>query len=65
MTTYTIFVRSNEHARTINTPMMGRTNYTTIKVQGKTDLLAKVEELRANGVIVSDIRTPLGTRIWV
>ena len=46
MTTYTIFVRSNEHARTINTPMMGRTNYTAIKAQGKVDLLAKVDELR-------------------
>ena len=65
MTTYTIFVRSNEHLRTISTPMMGRTNYTAIKVRGKADLIAKVDELRANGVIVSDIRTSLGTRVWV
>lgn len=65
MTTYTIFVRSNEHLRTINTPMMGRTNYTAIKVQGKESLIAKVEELRASGAIISDIRTLMGTRIWV
>ena len=65
MTTYTIFIRSNEHLRAINTPMMGRTNYTAIKVQGKETLIAKVDELRANGTIISDIRTSLGTRVWV
>lgn len=65
MKNYTIYIRSNEHLRTINTPMMGRTNYTAIKVQGKENLEAKVVELRNAGKKVSEIRTDLGTRIWM
>ena len=65
MKTYTIYVHSNEHARNINTPMMGRTNYTAIRVQGKENLAIKVAELRNAGEKVADIRTDLGTRIWM
>lgn len=65
MKNYTIYIRSNEHPRTINTPMMGRTNYTAIRVQGKENLAIKVAELRNAGERVSEIRTDLGTRIWM
>lgn len=62
---YTIFVRSNEHARTINHFRNARTYYTAIRVNGKAELAAKVSELRAAGEIVSEICTDLGTRIWM
>ena len=65
MKTYTIYIRSNEHTRNINTPMMGRTNYTAIRVQGKENLAIKVAELRKEGERVTDIRTDMGTRIWL
>ena len=61
---YRIYIRSNEHPRTINTPANGRTYYTLITVEGKENLLSKVAELRANGEFVTDIRTNLGTRIF-
>lgn len=62
--TYMIFIRSNEHPRTINTPRNGRTYYTLIEVEGREALIAKVAELRANGEFIKDIRTHLGTRIY-
>lgn len=65
MTTYNIYIKSNEHPRTINTPRNGRTYYTKFQVQGRDALIAKVIELRTNGEIVNDIRTNLGTRIWL
>lgn len=65
MTTYNIFIRSNEHPRTINTPMMGRTYYTNIRVQGREALESKVQELRNAGEHINEIRTDLGTRIWM
>ena len=65
MKNYTIYIRSNEHPRTINTPMMGRTNYTAIRVQGSKALEIKVAELRNAGEKITDIRTELGTRIWI
>lgn len=64
MTNYNIYIKSNEHPRTINTPAMGRTYFTKIAVTGRDALNAKVAELRANGEIILDIRTNLGTRIW-
>jgi hypothetical protein len=65
MKSYTIYIRSNEHARNINTPAMGRTNYTAIRVQGRESLEIKVAELRNAGERVTDIRTDMGTRVWL
>lgn len=65
MKNYNIYVRSNKHPRTINTPMMGRTYYERITVQGKDALLAKVAELKEQGAIINEIRTDMGTRIWL
>jgi hypothetical protein len=65
MKNYNIFVKSNNHARNINTPMMGRTYYTKITVQGKEALTAKVAELRNAGEHISEISTDLGTRIYM
>lgn len=65
MKKYFIFIRSNEHPRTINTPANGRTYYSRIDVIGKDALKEKVAELRAKGEIITDIRTELGLRIWM
>ena len=65
MTNYNIYIKSNEHPRTINTPMMGRTYYTKITVQGKEELVKTVNELRAKGEVIREIATDLGTRIWL
>ena len=66
MNNYRIYIKSNEHPRTINTPMMGRTYYSVIEVTGKrNDLVAKVNELKANGAIITEICTNLGTRIYL
>ena len=65
MTTYHIYIHSNEHPRTINTPKMGRTNYTMFEVKGKDAMLAKVAELRAEGAPLWEVKTNLGVRIWV
>lgn len=64
--TYFIFIRSNEHPRTINTPANGRTYYSRIDFIGtKEELKTKVAQLKAKGEIISEICTPLGTRIWL
>lgn len=63
MTNYNIYIRSNEHPRTINTPMMGRTYYSVIRVQGKQAVYDKVAELKAAGEKVLEVCTDLGTRI--
>jgi hypothetical protein len=65
MKQYNIYIRSDEHPRTINTPIMGRTYYTKISVFGMDALKAKVMELRGAGEVITDIRTNLGTRIWL
>lgn len=62
---FRIYVKSNNHPRTINTPAMGRTYYDVIVVDTRAAMEAKVNELRANGEIVNDIRTNVGTRIWL
>ena len=46
--TYRIYIRSNANPRTINTPMMGRTNYSIITVEGAAAMYAKVAD-RQNG----------------
>lgn len=66
MTQYRIYIRSNEHPRTINTPMMGRTNFSQITVQGRPALETKVAELRAEGKVISEIRAGYGgARVWL
>lgn len=65
MKNYNIFIKSNEHPRTINTPTNGRTYYTRIIVQGMENLKNKVAELRNAGEFITDIRTDLGTRIYI
>lgn len=65
MKNYNIFIRSNEHPRTINTPMMGRTYYTKIVVKGWEAMVAKVAELLKTGETINEIATDLGTRYYV
>lgn len=52
---FMIFIRSNEHPRTINTPMMGRTNYTLIEVEGKEAFIEKLNELVSNGEEIIEV----------
>lgn len=49
MKTYNVYIRSNEHSRTINTPMMGRCYYTRISVKEMGELKEKVAQLRESG----------------
>lgn len=66
MTEFRIYVESDEHPRTINTPRMARTNYTIITVTGdKNALKEKVAELRQQGEHISEICYGLGNRIWM
>jgi hypothetical protein len=58
--TYRIYIRSNEHPRTINTPMMGRTNYSVIEVEGREAAIEKIKELRAKGENVYEVRYGFG-----
>ena len=54
--TYRIYIHSNKHPRTINTPMMGRTNYEVIEAVGKEEFIAKLNELVAQGKTISEVR---------
>ena len=54
--TYRIYIKSNNNPRTINTPMMGRINYTVIDVQGKDAFIAKLNELVAAGETINEVR---------
>lgn len=65
MTNYTIYISSNEHPRTINTPRNGRAYYTDIRVQGKRALVDKVSELLNAGERILEISTDLGTRVYL
>lgn len=62
---YRIYIRSDEHPRTINSYQNSRCYYSLIVVRGKDALINKVAELRANGEIITDIRTNLGARIYL
>ena len=64
MTTYFIYIKSDKHARTMNTPKMGRTYYEKFVVEGKENMVAKVRELKAKGEVVTEVCTTLGKRIW-
>ena len=54
--TYRIYIKSDKHPRTINTPMMGRTNYECIKAVGKEEFIAKLNELVKAGETVREVR---------
>ena len=58
--TYRIYIRSNEHPRTINTPMMGRTYYSVIEAEGTDDYITKLNELVARGEKVIEVRKGFG-----
>lgn len=58
--TYRIYIKSSKHARTINTPMMGRVNYEVIPVQGKENFIAKLNELVKAGEIINEVRYGYG-----
>ena len=58
--TYRIYIRSNEHPRTINTPMMGRTYFSIIEAEGKDDYITKLNELVARGEKVLEVRKGFG-----
>ena len=57
---YRLYIASNEHPRTINTPRNARTYYTCIECATKADVLAKVQELAEQGITPYEMRTPAG-----
>lgn len=61
---YRIYIKSNKHPRTINTPANGRTYYDVIIVDTHEAMTEKLKELRAKGEIVTEIRKGLNVRIW-
>ena len=61
---YTIFILSDSHPRTINTPTMGRTNYDKFVVYGLEALRREVKALQDSGKIVTEAATDLGMRIY-
>lgn len=65
--TYRIYIFSNEHPRTINTPRCGRTYYTRIDVVGKEAFIAKLNELVQAGEQIQEVRFGWGgeyVRYW-
>ena len=60
MTIYRIYIKSNEHPRTINTPKNGRTCYTVYEVKGKEDFVNLLNELVAQGEFIYEVRKGAG-----
>ena len=58
--TYRIYIHSNEHPRTINTPMMGRCWYTCFEVVGRDAMIEKVTELVNAGKRITEVRYGYG-----
>ena len=58
--THRIYIRSNKHPRTINTPMMARTNYECFEVEGREAAIEMIKELRAKGEYVYEVRYGFG-----
>ena len=54
--TYRIYIKSNKHPRTINTPKMGRTQYDVIEAVGKEEFITKLNELVAQGETIQEVR---------
>lgn len=57
---YRIYIRSNEHPRTINTPKNGRTYYSIVTACGLEDFTAKLNELIAKGEKIIEVRKGYG-----
>ena len=53
---YRIYIHSNKHPRTINTPRCGRTNFDVIEVEGKEQFIAKLNELVNAGERITEVR---------
>ena len=62
---YNIYAKTNEHPRTINTYQNARTYYTKYQAQSKDELLQIVNELKSKNIIIQEICTNLGTRIYL
>ena len=60
MKEYRIYIKSNKHARNINTPMMGRTNYEVVTVKGKESFITKLNELVQAGEEIREVRYGYG-----
>lgn len=58
--TYRIYIKSNEHPRTINTPRNGRTYYTRIDVVGKEEFIKMLNNLVSNGETIYEVRYGYG-----
>ena len=54
--TYNIYIRSEGHPRTVNTPAMGRTCYEVIRIEGKEAFTAKLNELVTAGEQIAEVR---------
>lgn len=60
MKEYRIYIKSNKYTRNINTPMMGRTNYEVITVEGKESFIAKLNELAQAGEEIRKVHCDCG-----
>ena len=58
--TYIIYIHSNEHPRTINTPMTARTYFSMFYVNGKEAFITKLNELVKQGENVTEVRYGYG-----
>lgn len=61
---YNIYIKSEKHPRTINTPMMGRTYFDIITVTGD-KLFDTIFNLIENGTVIDEIHLGYNTRIHV
>ena len=55
---FRIYIHSDEHPRTINTPRCGRTYYTCYECKTEEEVVAKYMELKAQGITPYEMRTP-------
>lgn len=53
---YRIYIRSEEHPRTINTPQNGRVLYSVIEVYSKEDYLQTLIDLATKGEQITEVR---------
>ena len=62
---FRLYIHSNEHPRTINSYANSRTYFTCFECNSEAEAINKYLELKAQGIIPYEIRTPLGTRCFV
>ena len=60
--TYRIYIKSDKHPRTINTPRCGRINYEVIRVEGKESFITKLNELVKAGETINEVHYGRGGR---